>query len=70
MLLEEGLYDVEKKQWIKEGILILWNEEAENGALPLIAGVQPTKHKVRQVLDFRELNDHVSYNAGGGATNV
>lgn len=62
--------------WIKEGILISWIEEVESDVLPLMAVVQLTKHKVRSVLGFQELNDHVhgmyhvSCHTGGGATDV
>ena len=43
-------------QWIKEGFLTPWNGSVENGSLPLMAVEQPTKSKVRPVLEYRELN--------------
>lgn len=33
--------------------------------LSLMAGVQPTKGQVNQVLDFQEMNGHVSCHTGG-----
>ena len=38
-------------QWVKEGFLIPWNGSVQNGILPLMAVEQPTKNKVRPVLD-------------------
>ena len=46
-------YKAEIERWIAEGILVPWEGEVE-GILPLMAVEQPTKHKVRPVLDFRE----------------
>ena len=31
---------------------------------------QPTKHKIRPVLDFRELNENVSCHTGGEMTDI
>lgn len=53
-----------RERWIKEGILIPWKEEVESRVLPLMAVVQATNHKVRLVLDFQELNDHVLCHMG------
>ena len=36
------------------------------GVLPLMAVVQPTKNKVRPVLDFRELNKYVACHTKDG----
>lgn len=47
-----------------------WEGEDTNGALPLMAVVHPTKNKIRSVLDFRELNEHVSCYTSGEAANV
>ena len=49
----------EVERWIDERILIPWTGKAE-GVLPLMAVVQPTKNKVRLVLDFRELNKYMA----------
>lgn len=45
---------------VEEGILRPWEEDEKNGVLPLTIVVQLAKNKVRQVLDFRELNEHVA----------
>lgn len=45
--------------WIEEGILLPWGEDVKGGILPLMAVEQPTKNKVRPVLDYRELNAYV-----------
>ena len=34
------------------------------GIIPLLAVVQPTKNKVRPVMDYRELNDFVECHTG------
>ena len=39
-------------QWIKEGFLIPWNGSIENGILPIMVVEQPTKNKVRPVLNY------------------
>ena len=41
-----------------------------NGVLPLMAVVQPTKKKVRPVLDFRELNAYVMCHTGDDVTDI
>jgi len=55
-------YEVELKRWIDDGVLVPWR--GDGGLLPLMAVEQATKGKVRPVLDFRELNDHVRCHTG------
>lgn len=62
-------FDREVKRWIGEGILVPW-EGVEEGVLPLMAVIQPTKNKVRPVLDFRELNSYVMCHTGDDVTDV
>lgn len=62
-------FEKEVDRWISEGILRPWTEKVE-GVLPLMAVVQPTKQKVRPVLDFRELNVHVACHTGGDVMDV
>ena len=62
-------YKAEVERWIAEGILVPWEGEVK-GILPLMAVEQPTKHKVRPVLDFRELNESVSCHTGDEMTDV
>ena len=52
-------FEKEIERWFDEGILIPWSGKVE-GLLPLMAVVQPTKKKVRPVLDFRELNKYLA----------
>ena len=40
------------------------------GILPLMAVLQPTKGKVRPVLDFRKLNQHVENHTGSGVIDM
>ena len=56
-------YEAEIERWIKEEILIPWNSKGD-GLLPLMAIEQQTKNKIRPVLDFRELNNHVKCHTG------
>ena len=56
-------FDTEITRWISEGWLKEWTGEV-NGVIPLMAVVQPTKNKVRPVLDFREINDYVECHTG------
>jgi len=56
-------FEQEVEQWIEEGILVPWEGE-EGGVIPLLAVEQPTKNKVRPVLDFRELNELVECHTG------
>ena len=57
-------------QWIDEGILVPWEGPVEQGILPLMAVEQPTKDKVRPVLDYRELNRQVECHTGDDVTDV
>ena len=56
-------FDAEVQKWIAEGILVPWEGEV-GGIIPLMAVEQPTKGKVRPVLDFRELNEYVECHTG------
>lgn len=62
-------YDAEVERWVAEGVLVPWRGE-EGGLLPLMAVEQPTKGKVRPVLDFRELNHHVRCHTGDNDIDV
>lgn len=55
----------EIEKWIEEGILILGTEDATFRVLVLMMVVQPTKNKVRTVLDYHELNEYLSCHSGG-----
>ena len=57
-------YEAEIHRWIDEGILVEWKNKVD-GVLPLMAVLQPSKHKVRPVLDFRGLNNFVQSHTGG-----
>ena len=56
-------FDDEIQRWISEGWLKEWSG-AVQGVIPLMAVVQPSKSKVRPVLDFRELNEFVESHTG------
>ena len=56
-------YEAEVDRWVDNGILIPWDGEVR-GVIPLMAVEQPTKNKVRPVLDFREVNKSVSCHTG------
>ena len=62
-------FDKEVERWIDEGILVPW-KGVEEGVLPLMAVIQPTKNKVRPVLDFRELNNYVMCHTGDDVADV
>ena len=62
-------YESEVKRWIDEGILVEWKGKVD-GVVPLMAVLQPSKNKVRPVLDFRELNEFVQSHTGGEEVNV
>ncbi len=56
-------YENELSQWVKDGWLVPHNQNIHGpvkGTIPLMAVVQQNKQKVRPVLDFRELNDHIN----------
>lgn len=63
-------FEKEVERWIEEGILLPWNEEVESGILPLMAVEQPTKDKVRPVLDYRELNKYIQCHTGDDVIDV
>ena len=62
-------YEAEVERWIQDGILVPWKGEV-SGVIPLMAVEQPTKNKIRPVLDFRELNENVSCHTGDEMTDV
>ena len=62
-------YETEVERWTEEGILIPWEGEVE-GLLLLTAVEQPTKNKVRPVLDYRELNEYAGCHTGDEVTDV
>ena len=62
-------YDAELDRWIADGILVPWEGEV-GGIIPLMAVEQPTKGKIRPVLDFRELNESVNCHTGDDVTDV
>ena len=51
-------YTAEIQSWISKGWLVKWKGPVK-GVIPLLAVVQPTKNKVRPVMDYRELNPFV-----------
>ena len=56
-------FDAELELWIREGWLRPYDEQADGparGLIPLMAVVQHNKEKVRPVLDYRELNGHIT----------
>ena len=55
-------FEEELQMWIDNGWLISYIQERlgpPNRLIPLIAIEQPTKDKIRPVMDYRELNQHV-----------
>ena len=56
-------YCAELESWISKGWLKRWNGPVR-GVIPLLAVFQPTKDKVRPVMDYRELNDFVECHTG------
>ena len=67
---KKEVFDSEVERWIDEGILIPWGREVTEGIIPMMAVEQPTKDKVRPVLDFRELNRHVRCHTGDDVVDV
>ncbi|XP_068233538.1 uncharacterized protein [Palaemon carinicauda] len=63
-------FENEVDRWIAEGILVPWKEKVDIGIIPLMAVKQPTKNKVRPVLDFRELIVNVKCHTGDDVTDV
>lgn len=56
-------YDAEIQSWISKGWLTEWTGPVQ-GIIPLLAVFQPTKDKVRPVMDYRELNNFVECHTG------
>ena len=56
-------YNTEVQSWISKGWLVPWDGPVM-GIIPLLAVVQPTKDKVRPVMDYRELNGFVECHTG------
>ena len=55
-------YETELKRWIQEGWLVPYDASElgePKGLIPLMAVVQEKKQKVRPVMDYRELNEHI-----------
>ena len=62
-------FENEVDKWIDEGILVPWEGEV-GGCLALMAVEQPTKNKVRPVLDYREMNQYVECHTGDEVTDI
>ena len=55
-------FNKEIYEWIKEDILIKYDDESmgkAKGLLPLMCVIQDNKKKIRPVLDYREINTFV-----------
>ena len=55
-------YEAELRRWVDEGWLIPYNASEfgePKGLIPLMAVIQEKKQKVRPVMDYRELNEHI-----------
>lgn len=59
----EQAFNEEVEEWISRGWMQSYDGD-HDGLIPLMAVVQANKEKVRPVLDFRELNEHVSSHTG------
>lgn len=60
-------FDQELETWVEKGWLVPYDVEQHGpvrGLVPLMAVRQGSKEKVRPVLDFRELNAHVTAHTG------
>ena len=60
-------YEEEVQEWIKQGWLQPYDEDKHGparGLIPLMAVIQPSKDKVRPVLDFREVNTYIDAYTG------
>ena len=60
---ENPEYERELQAWIQNGWLIPYPESKlgpPKGLIPLMAILQESKQKVRPVMDYRELNEHVN----------
>ena len=56
-------YEAEVDSWVDKGWLRPWNGP-QRGVIPLMAVNQPSKAKVRPVMDYRELNEFVECHTG------
>ena len=63
-------YEKEVDSWVEKGWLKEWTGTTEGGVIPLMAVHQPTKEKVRPVMDYRELNAYVESHTGEGVVDV
>ena len=60
-------YEDEVQEWIKCGWLQVYDERKlgpAKGLIPLMAVIQPSKDKVRPVMDFREVNGYIDAYTG------
>ena len=63
-------FEADVERWIEQGWLVPCRDKPmcarnlDKGVIPLMAVVQPTKQKVRPVMDFRELNEFVECHPG------
>ena len=60
-------YEEEVEEWVKCGWLRVYDEDKHGpakGLIPLMAVIQPTKDKVRPVMDFREVNQYIDAYTG------
>ena len=56
-------YEKELEKWVANRWLVPYDEQVHGevkGTIPLMAVIQPKKDKVRPVMDFRELNAHLT----------
>ena len=58
-------FDAEVQIWIAKGWLKPWRKRP-GGLISLMAVEQPSKNKVRPVLDFRKLNEFIECHTGDG----
>jgi transposase InsO family protein len=59
-------FEAEVQEWISNGWLQPFQGDCD-GLIPLMAVIQVNKAKVRPVMDYRELNQHVSSHTADGA---
>ena len=60
-------YEKEVREWIRQGWLQPYDERKygpAKGLIPLMAVIQPSKDKVRPVMDFREVNSYIDAYTG------
>ena len=59
----QGEYELELQAWIQNGWLIPYPENKlgpPKDLIPLMAILQENKQKIRPVMDYRELDEHVN----------